>query len=162
MADLELTVRCKTVPNKIGFGVMCALFPIWALFAPTCLGLLTKVMLDQPPAEGTAIWLLTWLASLPVICILLTAYFEDDRLQMSKDGISFPLFMALKLRLRRSRAWSELDTATIERSPGGNSKKDVLRLKFHSGEKLAMKTGPPRLISWSPRQPQARLLATST
>ena len=141
MADLELTVRCKTLPNKIGFGVMCALFPVWALLAPTCLGLLTRFMMEAPPSEAIAFWLMTTLAMIPVLSVMLTAYFEDDRLNISKDGITFPLFMLLKLRLRKNRSWSELQNASIDRSLTGNHKKDKLILRFKSGENLSLTTG---------------------
>ncbi len=139
MADLELRCRYKTLPNKIGLGVMAALFPVWALMVPTCLGLMAKLLFDHPVNSDTALWLLIWLASIPVLSVLLTAYFEDDRISISKDGISFPLFMMWRLWFRRSRSWSELKSATVKRTLG-SSGKECLVLKFNSGESLGLKT----------------------
>lgn len=138
MADLELTVRCKTVPNRIGFTVMCALFPLWALIIPTCLGLVSAMVMQHPVSAFIAFTLLFGLAIIPIASIFLTAFFEDDRLNLSKDSLSFPLFMMLGLRMRRNRSWQELADASIERNFDG--KNDKLTLRFSGGEEMALKS----------------------
>lgn len=138
MAELELTVHCKTLPNRIGFTVMCALFPVWALIVPTCLGLASAMVMQYSLQSSAVFMLLVILGMIPVLSILTTAYFEDDRLNLSKDSISFPLFMMLGLRLRRNRSWEELADAQIERSL--DSGKTNLVLRFKGGEKMTLKS----------------------
>lgn len=136
MADLELTVHCRTVPNRVGFTVMCALFPVWALIVPTCLGLVSAMVMQYPISAVVAFTLLFGLGIIPIASIFLTAYFEDDRLNLSKDGISFPLFMLGQLRLRRNRSWQELADASISRTMDG---KDKVVLHFRGGETMPLK-----------------------
>ena len=135
MAKLELTLHCKTLPNRVGFTVMCALFPVWALVVPTCLGLLSAMLMQYPIQSTPAFYLLWGLAAIPVLSVFMTAFFEDDRFNLSKDGISFPLFMLLQLRLRRNRSWQELDAAKLAKTIDGKS---TLSLKFRNGEELAL------------------------
>lgn len=138
MADLELTVHCRTTPNRVGFAVMCALFPVWALIVPTCLGLASAYVMQYPVTFATAFMLLFGLGIIPVLSILTMAYFEDDRLNLSKDSISFPLFMMLGLRFRRNRSWQELESAEIVRSI--DDKNNQLILRFHNGEQMALRS----------------------
>lgn len=138
VADLELTVHCKTLPNRIGFGVMCALFPIWALIVPTCLGLVSALLMQMPMQSAMVFYILFTLAAIPVLSIFLTAFFEDDRLSLSKDAINFPLFMMLGLKLRRTRSWQELADATLVRSLDDKDNKLVLR--FKGGEQMTLKS----------------------
>lgn len=135
MADLELTVHCRTVPNRVGFTVMCALFPVWALIVPTCLGLVSAMVMQYPISAVIAFTLLFGLGIIPIASIFLTAFFEDDRLNLSKDGISFPLFMLGKLRFRRNRSWQELADATISKTLDG---KDKVVLHFSGGEVMPL------------------------
>lgn len=138
MAELELTVHCKTLPNRVGFTVMCALFPVWALIIPTCLGLVSSMLMQYPVGSVAAFYLLFALASVPVLSVFLTAFFEDDRLNLSKDSISFPLFMMMSLRMRRNRSWAELADATLVRNMDDTNNKLVLR--FTSGEQMMLKS----------------------
>lgn len=127
VADLELTVHCKTLPNRVGFGVMCALLPFWALIVPTCLGFLTSMLIQHPNVQsGIALLLLVGLAAIPICSIMLTAFFEDDRLNLSKDAISFPLFMLPLLKFRRTRSWSELTDATLVNDEDDGKRKLLL------------------------------------
>jgi predicted Ser/Thr protein kinase len=134
---LELTLHCKTLPARIGFTTMCALFPVWALIVPTCLGLVSSMIMQQPVQSVAAFYLLFGLAAIPILSIMLTAYFEDDRFNLSKDNLSFPLFMLLKLRGRRNRSWDELDTASLARTFGDKSQ---LSLRFKNGDALELQS----------------------
>lgn len=139
MADLELTVHCRTLPNKVGFGVMCALLPVWALVVPTCLGFLTSLLIQNPNVQSwLALLLLVVLAAIPVAGVMLTAFFEDDRLNLSKDSLSFPLFMMPFLKLQRNRSWSELTSASLINEDDDKHRR--LALEFTSGEKLQLST----------------------
>lgn len=133
MADLQLSIRYRTLPNKIGFAVMCILLPVWALFAPLMLGLFVLFTLSNPGllAIHLTLMVIAVLTAIPIGSIMLTALFEDDRLFVSKDGISFPLFMVPFLKFRRHRSWLELDFASVKRNPGRKiGENDKLVLKF--------------------------------
>jgi tRNA A-37 threonylcarbamoyl transferase component Bud32 len=138
MADLELTVHCRTAPNRVGFTIMCLLFPVWALIVPTCLGLVSAMIMQYPVSAFVAFTLLFGLGIIPIASVFLTAFFEDDRLNLSKDSLSFPLFMMLGLRGRRSRSWQELVSANIVRSPDPG--KDKVLLRFAGGENMTLKS----------------------
>ncbi len=142
MAELELAVKYKTLPAKIGFGIMTALMPVWSIIVPFCFGLfLTMVVTNWAevhtaalPIAGTIIIL----GAIPIIAILLAAVCEDDRIVVSKEGLSFPLFMMSKLRFRRERLWSDLITAQVQLDTSKPLAQDMaacgwLSLFFRSG-----------------------------
>jgi len=132
MAELELSIRYKTLPTRVGFGVMCALVPVWALLAPVFLGLLIGYvsmhmeMLNSWPAT----LILLALLSVYLLGIALTAVTEDDKLFVSKDGIAFPLFLLPLLRFKRNRNWSELQDARLISFDNGDRSEERLILKF--------------------------------
>lgn len=137
MAELELSVKYETLPNRVGFYAMAALFPIWSLFVPFLLGLVISYLLHNSTAINNpqlTLAILLGLGSIPVLGVLLTGLFEDNRLYISKDGVSFPLFMVPFLGFRRNRSWSELRGAGIvKRRIGGSegTQPDVLYLNFN-------------------------------
>jgi hypothetical protein len=136
VAELELSIRYKTLPVKVGLGVMSVLFPVWALVLPFCLGLFISLLIQSaatiPPLVAAAV--LLGLLLLPVLGILMTAVCEDDRILVSKEGLAFPLFMLPALGYRRERVWSDLAQAQIRWSRGPSpARGDKLVLFFKSG-----------------------------
>lgn len=131
MAELQLSVRYTTLPMKIGFGVMCALVPVWALLAPVLLGLFIGYITKSPEqmSSWTTSFICLVLLAVYVGGVLLTAVTEDDRLFVSKDGIAFPLFLLPFLKFRRNRSWSELRQAELLGGPG----EEKLLLTFDGG-----------------------------
>lgn len=115
MAELELSVRYKTAPTRAGFGVMCALFPVWGLLSPILLGLFIGHVYRNPHvASSVATMVICFgLLGINLLGLILTAFTEDDKLYVSKDGISFPLFLLPFLQMRRNRGWSELKEAEL-------------------------------------------------
>jgi len=133
MAELELSVRYKTAPTRVGFGVMCAAFPVWGLLAPILLGLFIGHVYRNPQVATSLATLIICfgLLGINLIGLMLTAITEDDKLYVSKDGIAFPLFLLPFVGFRRNRAWSELRHADlIQSSPEEEGK---LLLTFESG-----------------------------
>lgn len=128
MAELELSLRYKTLPTRIGFGVMCVLVPVWSLMAPILLGLFIGYMYTNPQAATSMATMIVCISllSVYVMGMLLTAVSEDDRLYVSKDGISFPLFMLPRLSFRRNRSWNELRAASLVQSGGDDAGKLLL------------------------------------
>jgi tRNA A-37 threonylcarbamoyl transferase component Bud32 len=118
MAELELSVKYETLPNRIGFYAMAALFPIWSLLIPFLLGLVISYLFNFPTAihnPQITLAILLALSSVPILGVLCTAFFEDNRLYISKSGVSFPLFMMPFLGFKRNRSWSELTGAGLIR-----------------------------------------------
>lgn len=147
MAELELAVKYKPLPAKIGFAVMTALMPFWAIIVPFCFGLFMTLVVTswsdiQAAALPVAITLLV-LGAIPVIAILLAAVCEDDRVEVSREGLSFPLFMLPALRFRRERHWSDLIAAQIQLDTSKPAARDLsvcgfLSLFFRSGGRVTM------------------------
>lgn len=98
----------------MGFTAVAALTPVWALGAPVLCGLVIGYALGHPAAAAVHIVVLMCLALLSVTAagILLAALFEDDRIHVSKDGLSIPLTL-MGLKRRRNFFWNELGAATI-------------------------------------------------
>lgn len=142
MAELELAVKYKPLPATIGFAIMTALMPIWSIIAPFCFGLfLTLVLTNWTQVHTSVVPILSilfLLGSIPVVAIVLAAICEDDRIIVSREGFSFPLFMMPKLRFRRERMWTDLITAQVQLDTSKPLTKDVascglLSLFFRSG-----------------------------
>ena len=137
VAELELTIPCKSTPCRYGMATMAILMPVWAIITPFCLGLFTSLVLKEQeriPALA-ALVVFAVLISIPIISIMLAAIFEDDVLVVSKDGIAFPLRMLPALGFRRERHWSDIKSAMLsdfgdESNP---KRKGTLSLFFKSG-----------------------------
>ncbi|HEY9677370.1 MAG TPA: serine/threonine-protein kinase [Drouetiella sp.] len=142
MAELELSIGYKPLPAKIGFGLMTALMPVWSIIIPFCFGLMITLMLTQwDRVASSAIplgSLVLVLGAVPVLAILIAAICEDDRIVVSREGFSFPLFMMPKLQFKRERIWNDLITAQIRLDTSKTNAKDAsqcgfLSLYFRSG-----------------------------
>jgi tRNA A-37 threonylcarbamoyl transferase component Bud32 len=134
VAELELSVKYNTLANRIGFGIMSVLFPIWALFIPFSLGLFIDLTIQYPGALSPMITalVLSAMAAIPILGILMTALFEDNRLYITKGGVSFPLYMVPFLGFRRHRSWAELGGAGVRRTVSASSEQpDRLHLHFN-------------------------------
>ncbi len=147
MAELELAVKYKPLPAKIGFGIMTVLMPIWAIIVPFIFGLfLTMVITSWGQLTVAAVpvaGVLLLLGSIPIIAILMAAVCEDDRVVVSKEGLSFPLFMMPKLRFRRERQWNDLVAAQVQLDTSKPDAKNLavcgfLSLFFRSGGHITL------------------------
>ena len=91
MAELELSIPCKSAPCKYGMATMAILMPVWAITIPFCLGLFTSMVLKDSnhffPLQTFVIF--STLLSIPLISVVLAAIFEDDVIVVSKEGIAF-------------------------------------------------------------------------
>lgn len=134
MAELELAVKYETLPNRIGFYVMAALFPIWSLLVPFLLGLVISFLIIQPGAihdPQVTLAILLSLSAVPIVGVVLTAFFEDNRLYVTKSGVAFPISMLPFIGFRRNRSWAELLSAGVRRNISVRSDSpDLLYLTF--------------------------------
>lgn len=136
VAELEISVQYKSVPARAGMFTMGLLMPVWAIIVPFCLGLFIALLLQMPGrvTPVSAALVLLGLIVVPIIAIVVSAICEDDRLLISKEGLSFPIRMLPILRFRRERVWADLQSVTLDLTnsdlgkPTGN-----LTLFFKSG-----------------------------
>jgi|AGTN01.3.fsa_nt_gi Serine/threonine protein kinase len=133
MAEFELSVTYKTLPNKVGFAIMCVLAPVWSLLVPILLGLFIGYVSTHASMVSWSATILVGVFLMAVVFagVLMSALAEDNRVFVSKDGIAFPLFMLPALKFRRNKSWSELREANLlssSQDPVG-----ILHLRFDSG-----------------------------
>lgn len=133
MADLQVTIKYKFLPARLLFILMMASLPLWEFGAPILFGYIIGEILRHPTSIPfkTVLLVCPALIAVIVVGIALTACGEDNRIYLSKDGISFPLFMLPFLGFRRARNWSELQEATVATSTSMDGKeRAVLYLIF--------------------------------
>jgi len=140
MADLQIHIEYKTLPNKIILLGMTVLFPVWAILGPAALGLFIGHTIIHPSAFPLSFTVYVCLAvfALLLICIGLTAFAEDKYIHISKSGIAFPLLFSRKLRAGRNRNWAEITNAELI-DYGESNKSNLLALGFNSGEIIPLK-----------------------
>lgn len=143
MAELEIAIPCRTPVHKVGFAITTALMPFWALFIPYLLGGFLQQIIVDPNAlpASSALALITALLSVPLAGIASSGLFEDDRIYISKNGLSFPLLFWSQLKGKHHRAWSELAVADVLATPGNAPQS--LALTFTDGAYLNL---PLKLI----------------
>lgn len=136
MAELNVVVPYRSVPLKVVFTSMCAVFPLWAVIVPAILGFLIGrafaypgVMPPHLVAVGCTALLTTMLS-----CLALSAVSENNRIHISKDGLCFPPSFLPRLGFKRNRNWSELQSANLVKDDGPYG--GTLLLSFNSGEHL--------------------------
>ncbi|HEY9788713.1 MAG TPA: serine/threonine-protein kinase [Candidatus Obscuribacterales bacterium] len=133
MAELELSVKYKPPQLQALFLLICVTFPFWFLLGPGILAVIIMYYTIGPfsyEAGPTILWaLLTLLCLIPFTFV--SAISEDDLIRVSKEGVSFPLFLLGRVKFKRNRSWSELarvDLTSPDRSEG------KLLLHFCTGE----------------------------
>ncbi len=138
MAELNLTVQYKYMPARVLFILMLASLPVWEIAAPVGLGyMIRQIIWNAANTPFTlAATLIPGLILLIVLGIALTAFSEDNRIHLSKDGISFPPFLLLPLKFQRAWQWSELRTAGLA---GDEPANQHLNLEFSGGRSLSLK-----------------------
>lgn len=137
MAELQITVPYKLLPARIVFTTMCVLFPVWSMIAPIALGLLIGRVITNPMLLPVQLTVLACVSLLTLILgsIAVTAVSEDNRIHVSKDGISFPPMFLPKLQFQRARSWSELTNAKLIASDTGK----WLLLSFRTEHPIPLK-----------------------
>ncbi len=121
MAEFQLVVPYKPMQTKVQLVGVCALLPIWSLFAPMALTAFI-VFLVKFPSESYLFYnilISLTLASIIFFGLLASALSEDNKIHISKNGLSFPPFLLPTLGFKRNWQWSELRTASIIEGPKG-------------------------------------------
>lgn len=135
MAVMNLTLKYKSPRARLVYIIMMACLPIWEIGAPIAIGyiiglVMSKLMSLPFTFVVTSIPLLF---ALIAISILITAVAEDNRIHLSKDGLSFPLFLLPQLKYRRARLWTDLTNATV-------TEQQNLIISFNDGTSLLLQT----------------------
>jgi predicted Ser/Thr protein kinase len=135
MAQLQVTIRYKSLAAKSAFILLMATTPIWALGAAIVFGYMIGTVLASPysvplatlctVAPGMILLMLAGLAA--------TSFAENNRIYLSKDGISFPLFFLRRMGMKRHRNWDEVVSADL-------SSGKYLFLVFADGKSLHLRT----------------------
>lgn len=148
VAELEISVQYKSVPARAGMFTMGLLMPVWAIIVPFCLGLFIALLLQMPGrvTPVSAAMVLLGLIVIPILAIVISAICEDDRLLISKEGLSFPIRMLPILRFRRERVWTDLQSVSLNLDDSNLGKPSGhLTLFFKSGgcAPIRLKDVPP-------------------
>lgn len=135
MAELELAIKYKSVPARVGLATMGLMMPVWALFIPFLLGQFIQLVLRNPQLNPwMCMVIICGLLAVPLISIVAAAFCEDDRLLVSKEGLAFPLMFLPGLAFRRERLWSDLRHIGAHWSSTVKFEaRDCLTLYFRSG-----------------------------
>jgi tRNA A-37 threonylcarbamoyl transferase component Bud32 len=132
VAEFQLIVPYKPLQTKVALtGVVVAL-PVWSLAAPFLLGAFATWVFRTPNAVTLLQACVVSLTLLAIIILgfVLSAMSEDDKIHLSKDGISFPPFLLGNLGFRRNWRWQSLTSAGLLES--GAEKYLVLGLGQHT------------------------------
>ena len=140
MADLQLNIEYKSLPNKVLLSAMTILFPVWAIFIPASLGLFIGHIIRNPAEIPLHVTILGCISLIAVLLVFLglTAFAEDKYIHISKNGIAFPLSFLHRLRAGRNRGWTDLTNIELI-DHGVNDKSNLIALGFNSGELVPLK-----------------------
>lgn len=115
MAELQLIVPYRPVQTKVQLAFVCMILPIWSIFAPMLLAAFVTWLGQNPTSShpfATQLICVT-LFTIAVAGFFISALSEDDKIHVSKNGLSFPPFLLPYLKFRRNWLWEELRTAAI-------------------------------------------------
>ena len=110
MAQFQLNLKYQTPQQNVAFIFACVLLPFWSILLPILLGTFIKMYFaGNIPISPFGFWLVLGLLILAIFAgIFFTALAEDDRLFITKEGISFPLRFLPKLAFKRTKFWEDL------------------------------------------------------
>lgn len=132
MSETEIVVEYKYLPAQVGFWTTMGLVPAWGLFAPFFVGIVVFMLMIDPaqmfsnssfggPAGLVASVIGMVLAIL--VGILLTVFWADNKIRITKDGIRIPAPLHLFSRFPRDTTWQHVRSVQIvDRDKGASAK----------------------------------------
>jgi len=128
MAEFQLVVPYKPLQTKVQLVGVCMILPIWSLFAPMALTSFVVWLIKYPYSSNLLnnVIISSVLLTIIFVGLIMSALSEDDKIHISKNGMSFPPFLLPKLSFKRNWHWEELRTATILHSGEDNDAQLVL------------------------------------
>jgi tRNA A-37 threonylcarbamoyl transferase component Bud32 len=132
MADFDLSIRYENKPQKIGFAASFVLLPFWSMILPSLLGMSLFYISKYPAALPlyAVLLILVGLSASIVAGFFNSAVMEDDRLNVTADGITFPPIYLTRLKFKLHRPWKTLTRATLVQNPQSD---DRLLLLYEDG-----------------------------
>ncbi len=116
MADFDLSIRYENRPQKIGFGASLVLLPLWCMIFPSILGM-TLFFITSHDGMGTPLYvvapILLVVSALIVAGFANSAIMENDRLNITAEGIAFPPIYLPFLKFHINRPWHTLTSARL-------------------------------------------------
>jgi serine/threonine-protein kinase len=144
MAELELTLRYNSMPAKCGLAVMLITLPLWGVAAPVgTFSLIYSLLQPDPvtasynPITADAVRWLCASISLPILGIILSLFFADNRLLANSSGLFFPSFLS---PFRRKLSWSKVGRISFEKNSHGG------KIVIHTTNNRSIKVDVRRLI----------------
>lgn len=152
MAELHLSVVYKKKQMKPLLWIAYAVFPIWSVIAPATLAILIVFIIQYQPAipPWLTLSLLLTLFFTFLFGLLYSAFAEDKSIHITKEGMSFPLFLLRHLKFKRHRNWDELSEAELIET----SQDTYLKLTFKPDSSVVLS-----LSSFDKQQLEEMLLA---
>lgn len=136
-SQLEIAIPYKSWTARLGLFFFLLTAPVWLLIALATGLVMIPVMAFAPTIQGISTFL--FMLGLLVICLAATIALSDDKVFLSKSGISMPLFMAPFIGFRRARSWSELKSISLNKVSVGKKKVNGrLLLSFYSGSPIKL------------------------
>jgi len=129
--DAEIVIPYKTLPAQVALFLMLITAPAWALAGVIGgFGLLVSwSFLTDPTKLAGCLSCICISAG----CVLLTAVCNDNKLVISKAGISFPLYLLPWLAFRNARAWADLKNVSLVHFAGQHKRLEgCLVFRFYS------------------------------
>jgi len=125
MADFDLSIRYENQPQKIGFVASLAFLPFWCMIFPSMLGMtlffITSRYGINTPLSAVALILFV-LTFLIVAGFFNSAIMENDRLNITADGIAFPPIYLPFLKFQINRPWNTLIRASLMDNASGEDR----------------------------------------
>jgi len=145
MAQNQIAIEYSVPGRRVAFVAVCALAPVWSMIAPASLGFFLSWAMFSSAPTYILVLISFMLLAITFGGLALTAFVEDNKIHLSKDGISFPVFLLPGLHFRRERLWSEVKAADI--SSFDNNGNQLLLLSLTTGETVGL-----RLATIKPEQ----------
>jgi len=139
MAELQLIIPYRTKLTRAALVGVIVFLPFWSLVLPAITGMFmgwAAVNYASCPPLATALILAILIGS-GIFSFFVSALAEEDRINVSKNGISFPPCLMPLLQFRRNRFWNELVAAELVH--GSDPSQRTIVLSFASGVSLPLR-----------------------
>lgn len=142
MSRFELEMRYSTPPMRYLVRTLALLFPLWGVILPVALALFIFLLLRLPANIPliSSLSIICTFVFLSVGCLVVALISDDDKIRVSKDGLTFPLRFWPGLRFTSVYSWDELRNLHIVWSRQKEFVDgDRLELAFENGGMVPLK-----------------------
>jgi tRNA A-37 threonylcarbamoyl transferase component Bud32 len=131
LAEVNIKVGYSIPALKVGYTIMCVLFPLWTIAMPIGLGIFLGQWLCYPNRINALLGVLCFLSLTAAILLgfCLTALTDETNLQAGKYGISFPFMFLTNLKFKRNWLWQDLQELDLAERAG----QQIFRIRLNNG-----------------------------